>query len=339
MASPGFELNDLGYLDRADFRSVAAGIGYQQQQAGAHLRDWSVQATANDAWNFGGDNVQQGYGLYGVADLASFWAVNGGLSASRAVLSDRFTRGGPLAKLPAGYTASLGLTSDSRRPLVAGVKLAYARDGSGTTTHSAGLALDLRPSASVHLSLGPQWEADRVTAQYVATVADPLAAATYGSRYVFADLRQTTVSLTARLDWTFSPTLSLQLFAQPFVAAGSYAGYSEFLQPRGYRFGVYGRDRGTIAPADGGWRVDPDGAGAAPAFTLAAPDFDVRSLRGNAVLRWEYRPGSALFFVWQQERDGFSPDGAFRLGPDVGALFRSPARNVFLVKATCWLGH
>jgi hypothetical protein len=68
------------------------------------------------------------------------------------------------------------------------------------------------------------------------------------------------------------------------------------------------------------------------------PDFNVRSLRGNAVLRWEYRPGSALFFVWQQERSGFEALGGFNAGRDVGRLFREPARNVFLVKATYWIG-
>ena len=78
--------------------------------------------------------------------------------------------------------------------------------------------------------------------------------------------------------------------------------------------------------------------GATGLMTLDDPDFNLRSLRGNAVLRWEYRPGSALFFVWQQERfDDERMDG-FSAGRDAGRLFREPARNVFLVKATYWIG-
>ena len=84
--------------------------------------------------------------------------------------------------------------------------------------------------------------------------------------------------------------------------------------------------------------IDPDGAGAAPSFTVNQPDFNVRSLRGNAVMRWDYRPGSSLYFVWQQERSGFEPIGDFDGRRDVGAIFRTVPTNVFLVKATYWIG-
>ena len=82
-----------------------------------------------------------------------------------------------------------------------------------------------------------------------------------------------------------------------------------------------------MAPGDGG-----------EAFTFDDPDFNFRSLRGSAVVRWEYRPGSALFFVWQQQRDGFEDFGDFRFGRDFGAIFREDVQNIFVVKATYWLG-
>lgn len=85
--------------------------------------------------------------------------------------------------------------------------------------------------------------------------------------------------------------------------------------------------------------MDPDGPGPAPGFQIDNPDFSVRSLRGNAVLRWEYRPGSAIFVVWQQQRSDFVRDGDFDFGRDVGAIFRAPATNVFLIKASYWIGH
>ena len=85
--------------------------------------------------------------------------------------------------------------------------------------------------------------------------------------------------------------------------------------------------------------IDPDGLGGASCFVLRNRDFNQGALRGNAVLRWEYRPGSTLFFVWQQQRDAFSPTGVFDVGNDAGELFSAPATNVFLVKATYWLGR
>ena len=126
---------------------------------------------------------------------------------------------------------------------------------------------------------------------------------------------------------------------QPFVSAGQYYGFKEFLTPRKFDFAQYGKDRGTITRSSTGtYTVDPDGTGPAPSFTFGDPTFNVRNLRGNAVIRWEYRPGSALFIVWQQSRSGFEPIGDFSAGRDVGEIFRSVPTNVFLIKATYWIG-
>jgi hypothetical protein len=177
--------------------------------------------------------------------------------------------------------------------------------------------------------------------QYVTRVTDPTATQTYGARYVFATLRQRQLAMVTRVDWTFTPTLSLQLFAQPLIASGDFYDYKEFARPRGFDFKVYGRDEGTIAqdPGTGRYTVDPDGVGAAPAFTFGNRDFNIRSLRGNAVLRWEYRPGSALFFVWQQSRSGFIQNGEFDFGRDFDALWSTRPENVFVVKGTWWIGR
>jgi hypothetical protein len=157
---------------------------------------------------------------------------------------------------------------------------------------------------------------------------------------VYGEIHQTTIAMDTRVEWTFTPTLSLQMYAQPFVATGRYENFKEFEAPRTYDFARYGRDRGTISrDADGVYTVDPDGPGASPAFQFGDPNFNVRNLRGNAVVRWEYRPGSALFFVWQQERSGFAPIGDFKASRDLGDIFDTMPTNVFLIKATYWLGR
>jgi hypothetical protein len=185
----------------------------------------------------------------------------------------------------------------------------------------------------------PNWSGGTSTGQFVRSVADPLAASTYGRRYVFADIHQTTLAMDTRVEWTFTPTVSLQMYAQPFVATGRYENFKEFETPRTYNFATYGLDRGTIVKNGSVYMVDPDGTGAAPSFQIGDPNFNVRNLRGNAVLRWEYRPGSALFFVWQQERSGFEPIGDFNASRDVRDIFNATPTNVFLIKATYWLGR
>jgi hypothetical protein len=185
------------------------------------------------------------------------------------------------------------------------------------------------------------------TIQYVRAATDPLATSTFGRRYVLADIYQKTISATTRVEWTVSPLLSFQLYAQPFASAGRFKEFRELATPATRNYNTYGRDNGsTLTPVtDPGtgktvsYTVDPDGPGLAPSFSVDNPDFRTHSLRGNAVVRWEYRPGSALFFVWQQERSDFLPfEGDFRTGRDTREIFGRPA-NVFLVKATYWFAR
>jgi hypothetical protein len=196
------------------------------------------------------------------------------------------------------------------------------------------------------LSLGPSYNFTRGVQQYVTSVEDATATAFAGSRYVFSTLEQKTLSMDTRLGVTFTPTSTLELYVQPFVASGAYSDFKEFDAPRSIRKSVYGRDRGTIAPVlDAGgavttYTVDPDAAGPAASFTFDNPNFNRRSLRGNAVYRWEYRPGSTLYVVWTQSRDDeLRYVGNFELDRDRTALFATHPDNIFLVKVNWWIGR
>jgi hypothetical protein len=141
-----------------------------------------------------------------------------------------------------------------------------------------------------------------------------------------------------RLNITFTPTLTLEVFLQPYISSGSYSRFSEFAAPRELAKNVYGEDMGTIALDDGVYTVDPDGEGPAEAFEFDDPNFSYRSLRGNAVLRWEFRPGSTIFLVWTQSRSNSAPVGDMDFSRDMRSLFEGPADNIFLVKINYWIG-
>jgi hypothetical protein len=338
--SPGFEINDMGFEGRADYRALSFLNGFQQDKAGKTFRDYMVYWYANQTWNFGGTSIYRSINMGSQATLNNFWFIDFFAGYTPHYYNDRFTRGGPESLVPQGENFGFDLTTDSRRQVIIGTGANYQRDESGGVSPSAYLNLDWRPTTSLRVRFQPNWSGGKSTAQYVRSVVDPLATDTYGRRYVFADIHQTTLAMDTRVEWTFTPTLSLQMYAQPFVASGRYENFKEFEKPRTYDFAVYGKDRGTIAKSAGGvYNVDPDGAGPASAFQIGDPNFNVRNLRGNAVLRWEYRPGSALFFVWQQERSGFEPIGDFSAGRDIGDIFKAQPTNVFLIKATYWLGR
>lgn len=337
--SPGLELNDMGFIGRADYRAVSTDIGYQNSSAGRTFRNFGAYAYSNHTWNFGGNSIFQyiAGGMYGTFNNLASAEIGGGFNPR--YLNDRITRGGPLAAQPASWNIYADGGSDTRKVISFKGYADYSHAASGGTGWDVNGTADYRPASNLHLIFGPSLSRQNSTAQYIRSVSDPLATNTFGKRYVFASLHQTTLALDTRAEWTFTPALSFQLYAQPFVSAGQYYGFKEFLTPRKLDFAQYGSQRGTISRSStGAYTVDPDGAGAAPSFTFGDPTFNIRNLRGNAVVRWEYRPGSALFFVWQQQRSGFEPVGDFSASRDVGEIFRSVPTNVFLVKATYWIG-
>jgi hypothetical protein len=203
----------------------------------------------------------------------------------------------------------------------------------------------VRPSPRVLLALSPSYAIDRTVQQSVTAVSDPTAAAFDGTRYVFGRIDQRTLALETRVNTTFTPTLTLELYAQPFLSSGRYDKFQEFVRPRAIDMVQYGAQVGTLAAQRGDdgvvstYTVDPDGAGPARPFTFTNPDFNVRSLRGTAVMRWEYRPGATLFVVWTQERAGDAAFGDFDFARERAALFRERPTNVFQVKINYWIGR
>lgn len=337
--SPGLELNDLGFQGRADFRAFTTLVGYQSFSAGRRLRSYGAYGFTDNMWDFGGNSVFVRWTAGWTATLTNLSSVTGQLTRYPRYFNNQLTRGGPLALQPSAWNGSISASTDSRAIVALSSGGSYTVDETGGRTATASATLDYRPTSFIHFVMGPSLTRVYGTGQYVRTVVDANATSTFGARYVFASLHQTTISLDTRADWTFAPALTLQFFAQPFVSAGRFDGYKEFVVPATYSFATYGVDRGTVTRGGPTIFVDPDGAGSSPAFQFANPDFNVRSLRGNAVLRWEYRPGSALFLIWQQQRNDGSVVGDFSGRRDVGAIFRTVPTNVFLVKATYWMGQ
>ena len=339
-SSPGMEINDLGLQGRTSYTAISTIVGHQDFKAGRIFRNWSAFVFQNDAFNYGGKGIFHGYAGRANGTFNNLWNANIGLTVSPDFYDEVLLRGGPEGRQPGSRQVNGSVSTDSRRRAVLGLNGAYAQDHLGGMLSQVGVSLDMKPSSNIRINVSPNYGRLFDTEQLARTVVDPLATSTYGRRYAIAALAQHTLSLETRMDLTISPTLSFVLYMQPFVSSGHYDDYKELLAPATYSFSRYGSQRGTIAYDATALRytIDPDGAGPAPSFTINQPDFNVRSLRGNAVVRWDYRPGSALYFVWQQQRSDFVPLGEFEARRDVGAIFRTVPTNVFLLKATYWIG-
>jgi len=306
--SPGHEANDLGYQKLADLVNAHIGTGYKWTSPGRVRRYQSVKVGLFGNWDYGGNALTHGVQASGYSEFNNddTWSYYGSFRPQS--LDNRRTRGGPLMLSPPSWTAGTEFQTDTQHKLYYYLSVDGLQSDAGTWYVATYPAVEWKPSSALSLKIGPGWERFHEDAQYVTTEADPLATETFGRRYVFGTLDQTTVSASVRLNWTFSPRLSLETYAQPYISSGAYTNFRSLVRPRSYDF--------------------------APHTYGDNPDFTAFSLKGDAVLRWEYRPGSVLFLVWTQQRYDESAVGEFDLPNSIDHVTGLPPENVFLVKLT-----
>ena len=338
--SPGFEPNDLGFATQTDRGGAHAQVLFRKLTPDGLTRSRKLAIAKWWTFNFGRESQGDGVQIAGSAQLRNYWQLDLTLGKSWNTLDDKLTRGGPTTIRPGIQTLGLGLASDARRRFWANASFVLQDREFGSRSRQLLGTLNFRPFTALTLQASPYWLRATTAAQYLQTVLDPTAAATYGSRYVFGGLEQREIAIPLRLNLALSPRLSLQLYTQALLSAGDYPQIKELAAPRTYDFPVYGQDTGTITrdPELAFYTIDPDADGDARPFRLAVPDFNFKSLRVNAVLRYEFRPGSAAYLVWTERRqDGANPgDPAF--GRDLQGLFAAPADDVLMVKIAWWFG-
>ncbi len=340
VTSPGYESNDLGFQTFADRHAVSTDLQYKEDRPNKILRYYRIEGFTNQAWNFDGDLVGNSFSAITFNTLRNFSSLVGRFDYNTRVYDDRLTRGGPLAYLPSSFTIYGEYDTDRRKIYTANIHGQWFQSTANEHRAEYGIVFGVQPSSRVRVGLEPRYVVGVSQSQYVTTAADPLATGTYGNRYVFSTIHQRELSMVGRVDWTFTPRLSLQVFLQPLISAGDYADFKELKAPRTYDFLVYGKDLGTVTRNNGVVTIDPDANPAtANDITFDEPSFNFRSMRGNAVLRWEFHPGSTLFLVWQHEKQDQAAVGDFDFGRDVSALFNAPSHNIFAIKVSYWLSR
>jgi uncharacterized protein DUF5916 len=318
--SPGFDVNDLGFLWRSGVVNAHVQAGHSWTKPGRVFRSANTGGALFRSWDWDGDVTWTGVFQYGNLQLLNYYEMGWSLAYNPQTMNDRRTRGGPLSLNKPGYQVDVYANSDGRKAVVVSVSAGTYQSVQDYSAY-ASATLSLRPASNVSLRVGPQYSWERTPVQYVTQYADSTATQTFGNRYVFAGLVANELSASIRLNWTFTPKLSLQFYGQPLISSGAYADFKALARPKTFDFNHWN---------DGTSSFD------STTFTAPAPDFNFKSLRGNAVLRWEYLPGSTLFLVWTQSREDVENTGAFRFGPSISRLTRSRPDNIFMVKFTYW---
>ena len=315
--SAGFDVNDLGFLRRADRLnwSTWASLSFQSQR---WIYRWaSVNANHWQTWTTSGRQIENDWNFNGHIGLNNNWNFHAGATfgAFGETFCDRCTRGGPALHQSRGLYPWFGFNGDNRRTVVPSVwvNLRYTDEGA---THGSSISpsLSIRPSSQLQTTLGFNISRGQTDSQWYGNIVDEAGT----THYAFAHLDQRTLSLTARINYTASPDLTFEFYAQPFVSTGTYADVREV----------------SATPEAESYNDRFQPFTPPPGSQIA---FKSSQLRTNTVLRWEYRPGSTLFLVWAHGREAFTGEEARRSwGQDFRDLFDVRADNTFLIKVAHW---
>jgi hypothetical protein len=339
--SPGYDVNDMGFLSRTDNLNGHLVLGYRWFEPDGFFRSKSFDVATFRNYTFGGDRTDEGYFLFYHAEFMNYWGLSGNFVFNPATLDRYGTRGGPMMMYTNRYGAYLEAWTDSRDAVSWFVGTSPGRSESGGYRLTVYAGATLKPASGVQVRISPEFTRDVTMAQWVGNFTDPAATATYGQRHVFGKIDQQELSASIRIDWTFTPRLSLQVYLQPLISVGDYSGYKELKEPRTYTFNTYGEDNGSTISYSGASReytVDPDGSGPAESLSFQNPDFNLSSLRGNAVLRWEFLPGSTAFLVWTHSNYSNADPGSLDFGRDVSKVFSTVNYDdVVMLKIAYWI--
>jgi hypothetical protein len=331
LRTSGLELNDLGFQTSSDQVIPYVFGQYRVDEPSAHLLNWSVNSDVFIINTL--EPRLEAYGLEcgGNIQLPNYWQLNVGCNVVRNRWDVLALRGGPALRTDPNASLSASFNTDTRKWLWFNVNIAEGRNWtSGGTSFNVDAGATIQARSNIDLSISPSWSARDDPMQYVDQIDDGLT-----KHFILAHIKQRVASMTLRMNWTFSPHLSLQAYAQPFVAAGSYSDYKDVNHPHADRYAdrfhlLQGTD---YAIANGDVNVSFAGT-----YKFSQPDFDFRQLRSTLVLRWEYRPGSTVFAIWSHGRTDQVADGRFGLAHDFGTLVDAGGENVVMVKANYWIG-
>ena len=312
--SPGFDSNDLGFMDRNNRMQVGGHVYATRHDPWLLARESGVNVKAWRQWNYEDVVLRKGIGFDTWHDLKNYWWWELECHREFRAMDDLVTRGGPPMVRPASIVYGARFGTDTRKPVVVGFALEGSRDDGGTS-HEEQISgpVQVRPASNIQLEITPRFRSMQNFSQWIRNVDED--GDGHYDHYVFGELEGRVFDLTVRTSVSFTPRTTLQLYLQSFVTTGDYGRIKRLAQPESYTFEPY--------------------AGLAD-----NPDFSRRSMDMNLVFRWEFRPGSTLFVVWSQAREESltSGDPSFAPWSGVRSSFTDEGRNIFLVKVNRWLG-
>jgi len=331
--SPGFEINDLGYVRNTDEVNQFSYAGYNIRRPFGIFNSMSFNANQWLDFDFSGRNLYQAFNFNTNAQFRNNWRYGFSISRENERISNWELRGGPSMRMAGDYNLNLDVNGDYSKPIAGGAGAWFARidDGLGGN-HGFWMDFAWRISNALRLSINPSMSWRENGMQYVTTTSFENEA-----RFLYGRIEQRTFDTEFRIDYSLTPNLTVQYYAAPFISAGAYDSYKRITDPMAARL----EDRyvtlgETVDGDEYDYAVDEDGDGAAD-YHFDDRSFNIKDFNSNLVIRWAYSPGSSLYLVWSQARFGYLASGDFQLQDDLRDLFDVEPHNVFLLKVNRWI--
>jgi len=318
------QYNDIGYMQRQNVQTVQASVGWRTLEPTRHTIDTTSALVASESLNMSGLDLGKSFELNTRVHLLDFSTVFLALDYAPARFDDREVGDGTALQRGGYLGGKIEYASDPRRSIYVTLSEQDQHIGNGiyANTLQGSLVFHALPQLDIELLPQVTWASGeyRYAWQSVQSDSDP---------YVFGRLQAKDLSATLRASYTFTPRLSLQAYAQVFLASG------HFSDLRGI-----GADPVTGTRTPGNQISLSALSAAAPVQPATNPDFEEAAVNANVVLRWEYRLGSTLYLVYTRSQIPALDQGSFTppatLSPR--AFGHGATTDVVLLKLSYWWG-
>ncbi len=330
--TPGFEVNDLGYMQEADEVLSVVWAGYNVWDPKGIYRNYNINGDVYVVNNFGGEVLGKGLEWNGNINFKNYWSAWTGGSLTTNSKSPGTLRGGPMIKLPGRISLRAGFSTDYRKKLSFEL---YGNYNKGFQNSQKSIyteaSLTYKPTNYLVFRFSPSYNPSFTELQYITQLSY-----NDNDRYIFASIDRKTISASFRINLNLSPDLTLQYWGQPFIATGKYYDHKYITSPMTDEY--RGRFH-TYSTSEKSWDTDhfniDENTDGTTDYTIGNKDFNFEEFLSNLVVRWEYKPGSSVYLVWSQTRSYSTGIGEMDYFNNMGDLFdrdNNIPHNVFLVK-------
>lgn len=328
--SPGLDFNDIGYMATSDIFNQTSSLSYFIVKPVSIFRTYNIGISQTNNWNFELQHLSSGGNLNLNLGFINKWNINTSVSYTSQAMDTRILRGGNAMLVPAIWVNSFYVGTDPSKKVIFNFSsnLSAAEDQS-SRYYSVGPGLSMMPLNTLKISLGLNYSYNMDNLQYVD--AKPVNSE---SRYILGKINQHTLSGTFRIDYNMTPKLSIQYYGSPFASVGKYSKFKVVTNPKE---ADYKNRFVLLSPVlkENSYEISENNNSKID-YTFGNPDFNFYQFRSNLVLRWEYRPGSQIYFAWSQDRTNYTSPGNNSVYDALGNIKKLFPNSIFMIKLNYW---